>query len=520
MIDLQLFGGLAIGGQDTSSETPAPRRRALALLAFIASAAPQPVPRDKLLALLWPESDSIRARNSLRQTVFALRRHVNEDLFLPESPSGLQLDPERFRVDLWEFRDALAREAPAEAVSVYRGPFLDGFHVPGLSALSQWIDTERERVERQHIAALDALARCATARANFDEAVMWRRRQAEADPLSSKAALALLHALAETGDRASALRYAASHERLIRQELEVDPDPVVTEFVASLRADAVAFDMRATPSKPREWIATPPRAATPATSHAAMLTPADGVELDRDGAPVAAALPGVMAANRSQSHVRKPAWFAIAALVLLAGTAMAGRWATSGRAESTAVIPPILVLGSGSDPVSGRDPMNRIVACSGPACPTDPLPQDAYVVAPNSAYPAPAAGTHYIGPVPDATNIVSPGYRCCTLATFERTFPLPANAIAATITVSTLADNAASVEVNGEKFGAQTDTLASMNFDSPSQFTTTFVPDPSGVNHLRITLWDGGGALGLQYVATVTYQTDRAHAQDSATRPK
>ena len=495
MIDLQLLGGLAVAGHDVSPDSTAPRRRGLALLALVAAAAPQPIARDKVLALLWPESDATRARNSLRQTIFALRRDLNEDLFLPESRSGLQLDAAHIRVDAWRFREAMLRDAPDEAIAAYRGPFLDGFHVPGLSAFSQWAEAERDRLEREHLTALERLARCAQCEGRIDEAVSWRRQIAAADPLSSRATLGLLTTLAAAGDRAGALKHAAAHERRMREELETEPDPVITEFVASLRRDVTPLSVaRVAPEESPVLVAPTPQPITPAAPVAVT-----------DGAPRAAA---------SRPRYRSPGWLAIAA-VIVAVTGMAGKWVA-------AALPPTeVVLGSGLRDVESRDPANRLIACSGPACPAARLPIDAYVVVAHPSYAPPSGGTHYIAPVPDATTSPGKGYACCTTATFENTFHLPADAVSATIAISTYADNQAIVAINGVEFGRQSDKLGAENYAAfPTRFVTTFVPDPSGTNRLRVTLWDGGGALGLRYRATVTYETESSRRKETTATGK
>jgi DNA-binding SARP family transcriptional activator len=100
----------------------------MALLAFVAASGSHGVSRDKVLAYLWPESDTSHARNCLKQTLYALRRDLEHQLFLPGA-AVLRLDPQRLAVDLWEFERALDRRAHREAVDTYRGPFLDGFHL-------------------------------------------------------------------------------------------------------------------------------------------------------------------------------------------------------------------------------------------------------------------------------------------------------------------------------------------------------------------------------------------------------
>jgi len=74
------------------------RRNTLALLALLAAADKNGASRDKLIAFLWPESDTEHGRNLLRQACFALRR----DLHQPESILGateLRLNPEAVSSD-------------------------------------------------------------------------------------------------------------------------------------------------------------------------------------------------------------------------------------------------------------------------------------------------------------------------------------------------------------------------------------------------------------------------------------
>ena len=84
------------------------------------------MPRDRALALLWPELDSERARNNLKQLVFSLRRALSPDVFAATGPS-LRLDPNVITVDVWAYEKAIAEGALESAVARYGGPFLDGW---------------------------------------------------------------------------------------------------------------------------------------------------------------------------------------------------------------------------------------------------------------------------------------------------------------------------------------------------------------------------------------------------------
>ncbi|HUF49394.1 MAG TPA: BTAD domain-containing putative transcriptional regulator [Longimicrobiales bacterium] len=517
MIELQLLGGLGIEGLGLSPNARARRRHPLALLALVAAAAPRAIGREKIMGFLWPESDSARANNSLRQTLFWLRRDLREDLFQPETASGIRLDSTKLVVDLWVFREAMRRRDPAAAVRVYGGAFLDSFQIAGVCEFSHWVESKRERVEREYISALGALARQAEEEVRYDDAVSWRRRQAAADPFSSRSALALLRALATAGDRPGALEYAGVYESIVRQHLEIEPDPAVVEFVTSLR-HLSATETRA--RSDRDGPAREPLRAIPAApleSAAAIGAAEPAAEPAHEPGPTTVMAPN--GARTKRGGRRRGARLARlgAAAALASFGIVAGRATIRGTGDAaTAAAQTVTVVASGVTHVAGRDPANRLIACAGPACPAGGLPQDAYVVSRHAAYATPVAGTSYIAPVPDWTTARPPGYNCCTTATFESEFMLPANAVSARVVISVLADNAATVVINGVEFGRQPDRWEPGNYGAqPSTFSTTFPPDPGGINRLHLTVWDGGGALALQYHAVVTYERGGDAVRDS-----
>jgi hypothetical protein len=173
--------------------------------------------------------------------------------------------------------------------------------------------------------------------------------------------------------------------------------------------------------------------------------------------------------------------------------------------DQAALLADSIVLGSGQGASGSIDAANLIISCDGPACSGGPYPRAAFTVRKHEYYADAFPGTRYIAPVPDGTTIRSPGYACCTTAVLENVFSLPANAVAATITLDVLADNQARVAINGILFGIQPPSEMS-NFMGPAHsFVTSFIPDSSGTNRLTITFVDGGGALGLNYRARIGY---------------
>ena len=262
MLRLTTFGGVAIQADSVGAAEPgagsAVPRRALALLVLLAAAPAGGVSRDTLIAYLWPESDEEHARSALRQALHTLRR----ELAFPELVVGgvtLRVNPALLTSDLREFDDARAAGDLERALTCYRGPFLDGFHVAGVPEFEHWV--ERQRVEYASAAAgvLETLARGADQRGEVAAAAEWWRRLAALDPLDSRIATELMRALAAAGNLAGALRHARAHEALVREELGVAPDAAFTALVERIRrGEAGNVRPAQTPPMPAAGAMTPP----------------------------------------------------------------------------------------------------------------------------------------------------------------------------------------------------------------------------------------------------------------------
>jgi serine/threonine-protein kinase len=218
---------------------PAAQRRRLALLALIASAGKRGVSRDKLLGILWPDSEPEAGRHALQQALSMLRRSLGADsLFL--GTAALQINPDVMSSDVAEFDEAISRGAHERAVRVYTGLFLDGFRLDGMDEFERWQDLERVRRAREYATALETLAADAEARRDPTALVQWRRRLATAEPLGTRAALGLIEALVAAGDRAEALQFATVHATLVREHLSAEPDAAIADWMRRLRSGETA----------------------------------------------------------------------------------------------------------------------------------------------------------------------------------------------------------------------------------------------------------------------------------------
>jgi DNA-binding SARP family transcriptional activator/TolB-like protein/Flp pilus assembly protein TadD len=238
MIRLRTLGALDLrgsDGQELRAVLAQPKRAAL--LAYLALASPRGRHRrDTLVALFWPELDAEHARNSLSQAIRFLRRSLGEEVLISRNGDGLELAAQEIWCDAVAFEEALDAGRAADAVGLYRGELLEGFHVANAPDFERWLEDERQRLARRHMTAVETLAAEREAQGDFAGAAVWWRRLAVADPYNSRVALRLVRALGSAGDRGGAVQHARVHETLLREELGVAPDPAVARLARELQA--------------------------------------------------------------------------------------------------------------------------------------------------------------------------------------------------------------------------------------------------------------------------------------------
>ena len=239
MLRLRAFGGLTLEDRRPTPAGAVTQPKSLALLAVLANAGERPISRDKVLAYLWPETEPAKAGHRLAQSLYALRHDLRVDS-LVRGTNDVRLDPRVIQSDLQEFTESLERGDLRAAVSVYRGPFLDGFYLGGAAEFERWAETERAEYLRKYRAALEALALADAQRGDANGSAEWWRRLVEVDPLNARVAVAYIGALSVAAGNAGALQFVREYGKRLREEFESEPDPLVISAAERLRSAAAA----------------------------------------------------------------------------------------------------------------------------------------------------------------------------------------------------------------------------------------------------------------------------------------
>ena len=238
MIELRTFQHVGLTGDegvDASALLAQPKRFGL----FCYLALPQPGTlhrRDTLLGVFWPETDQAHARMDLRQALSFIRHALGEDVLLRRGADEVGVNPDHVWCDAAEFQRAVGEGRWSEAVGLYRGEFLEGFHLSGDPEFQRWLDGERARLANAYGSALERAADSETVEGKTRTALEYFERLVEHDRYNSRYAMKLMEALVAAGDPANALLYAERHRQLLQTELDIAPPPEFETLVERIRA--------------------------------------------------------------------------------------------------------------------------------------------------------------------------------------------------------------------------------------------------------------------------------------------
>lgn len=232
---LRLLGGFELRGPEGPVEVSPGVQRLLAFIALQGGA----VTRARAARELWPEVPSEQGSANLRSTLWRARRLGP---LVSAGASTLRLDP-CVEADVGRLAARLlskperGREGPGlpggeDWAEADDRPMGGGFNLELLPDWTEdWVLLERERLRHLELQVLDEEVAALVGSGRVAEALDTVLRAIRLEPLRESSHQALIRIFVQSGNRSAALTHYHGLVELLRDELDLGPDPVTTALV-------------------------------------------------------------------------------------------------------------------------------------------------------------------------------------------------------------------------------------------------------------------------------------------------
>lgn len=238
---LDLLGGWSLTGPD-GTDLSLPTRKDRQLLAYLATQDGRPHAREKLAGLFWADRAEEQARDSLRQSLTALRRafrSVGLDV-LTSDRAEARLDRALLSVDVAAFAAGCAGSAPSAALAgLYRGPFLEGLET-STPEFERWVMQERQRFAAMAEQLVCTASISVLPPRDIEAALQLGRRLLAQDPSLEPIYRATMRICRQRADRVGALKVYSTCRQALRDELGVEPDHETEKLYRDILTDGPA----------------------------------------------------------------------------------------------------------------------------------------------------------------------------------------------------------------------------------------------------------------------------------------
>jgi DNA-binding SARP family transcriptional activator/tetratricopeptide (TPR) repeat protein len=234
------------------------RRQARALLFRLATDL-QPVSREVLADLLWPETSPAAARRNLTRLLSYTRGALPRPELLLITETAIALQAGLVASDAVRFSELCAGSQPAgwaAAADLYRGRFLEGFVLAGNWAFDDWLSRHQHQIEHVYLETLRKLMAARVDEGANQQAIQIGQQYLLVDELAEDVHRRLITLYSAAGQRSSALRQFEWCTAVLERELGVPPLPETRAAYEAARDGVRPPAAAAEPPQP-EWATLP-----------------------------------------------------------------------------------------------------------------------------------------------------------------------------------------------------------------------------------------------------------------------
>ncbi|HEY3282297.1 MAG TPA: AAA family ATPase [Armatimonadota bacterium] len=287
---VELLGGLRLRREERVI-THFRTRKTGALLAYLAFFQHKPHPREKLIDLLWPDSELDAGRQSLSRALSSLRQQLETEggeggTILIADRLSVGLETTHVSTDVSDFESALQLSQHTQddaeraqhlttAIDLYQGELLPGYY-------DDWVLEQQERLAGAYVETLSQAIPLLERLGEQRRALDYARRAVTADPLREEAHADLMRLYAQTGQVSAAQRQFKKLQEILEEELGTTPTAATRTLAEEIRVRSLPVTS-SSPTVSRATVNETGPAPEPIEGSAAMPAPSstpEGVQAD------------------------------------------------------------------------------------------------------------------------------------------------------------------------------------------------------------------------------------------------
>jgi DNA-binding SARP family transcriptional activator len=233
---VSLLGSFEVQVVPETETVPSLERKTRAILAYLAATGTQHTRRA--LTDLFCQGANDPA-GTLRWHLSRIRRQLHEDI-LDVSLQDVSFNPAAAGTDLAQFEETLrdpnqqTTAALSQAIDLYRGPFLEELTLRDAPEFELWLLGERTRLQQLYEKGIIALIDRHIQQQAYDAAIPRARQVLQSNALLETVHTRLVWLYAQIDQRDSALKQFESCQKLLQDELAVEPSPELQAIYAAV----------------------------------------------------------------------------------------------------------------------------------------------------------------------------------------------------------------------------------------------------------------------------------------------
>ena len=230
------------------------QHKTAALLAYLAVESEKAHRREVLTDLFWSHASQADGLNSLRQALWSLRSAFHQESFLIAARDTVRFNPASdFELDYGQFLTmagallhspsplAWNQDVAAQALALYRGPFLADLALRDANRFDEWMLFQREKVDQLALNLLQRMAAFNGSRPALMQA--YAQRILAIDPYNELAHHMVIRALAQTGQRNKALQKFENYCLMLKEDLNTGPGQEIIELYHAIQKESLAIEL-------------------------------------------------------------------------------------------------------------------------------------------------------------------------------------------------------------------------------------------------------------------------------------